>query len=67
MNCNCIATVNKELEKRNLALDTALTLTGKVVLTIPTHWKDESKKPRGKKPGPVVVTNCPFCGVEVSK
>lgn len=67
MNCDCIETVNKKLSEMNLALDTSIVFgkdmsTADGYLTISTHWKDSSKKVRGKKPTTIIVTFCPFCG-----
>lgn len=63
MNCNCIETINRRLKKENLELDTLLVFGSMIsTLFIPTQWKDESEKPRGKKPTKIVVIYCPFCG-----
>jgi hypothetical protein len=72
MNCDCIATVNEKLAEMNLALDTSIVLgkdmaTADGFLTISTHWKDSSKKVRGKKPTTIIVTFCPFCGTRATK
>jgi hypothetical protein len=67
MNCDCITRIDEQLAKQNFALDTSflfgknLSLTA-VTLSVGTHWKDSSKKIRGKKPPTIVVTFCPFCG-----
>jgi hypothetical protein len=72
MNCDCIETVDKKLADKNLALDTSIVFgkdmsTADAVLTISTHWKDSSKKKRGKKPTMLLVTFCPFCGTRAAK
>jgi hypothetical protein len=67
MNCDCITRIDEQLAKQNFALDTSfllgknLSLTA-VTLSVGTHWKDSSKKIRGKKPPTIVVSFCPFCG-----
>jgi hypothetical protein len=67
MNCDCIQRIDEKLADQNFALDTSfllgkdLSLTA-VTLSVGTHWKDSSKKVRGKKPPTIVVTFCPFCG-----
>jgi hypothetical protein len=67
MNCDCIAGIDEKLADQNFALDTSFLLgenlsLSAVTLSVGTHWKDESKKIRGKKPPTIVVTFCPFCG-----
>lgn len=67
MNCDCIAQVNQLYADQNLALNTVFTLGKNLSLSgsslgIGTHWKDESKKVRGKKPPTILVAFCPFCG-----
>jgi hypothetical protein len=62
MNCDCIA----------FALDTSFLLGENLsisteTLSVGTHWKDSSKKIRGKKPPTIVVTFCPFCGKRAVK
>jgi hypothetical protein len=72
MNCDCIQRLNEKLAEQNFALDVSfllgkdLSLTG-TTLSVGTHWKDLSKKIRGKKPPTIVVTFCPFCGVKADK
>lgn len=72
MNCDCITKVNEKLAEMNMALNTSfilgknLNLTGQT-LCIGTHWKDESKKVRGKKPTTITVNYCPFCGVKAEQ
>lgn len=67
MDCDCIKRINDQLAEQNFALDTSF-LLGKnlslsaVTLSVGTHWKDPSKKVRGKKPPTIVITFCPFCG-----
>lgn len=52
-----------KLAEENLELDTLLILSSMTAtLFVPTRWKDESKKQRGKNPTKIVVTYCPFCG-----
>lgn len=68
MNCTCIETVNERLAAENLELDATFMLSSATdTLSISTHWKDTSKKPRGKKPMPIMVNYCPFCGVKAGK
>jgi hypothetical protein len=67
MNCDCITRVNKKLEDQNLALSVSFVFSNNIskatdMLSIATHWKDSSKKPRGKKPTSILVSYCPFCG-----
>jgi hypothetical protein len=67
MNCDCIARIDEKLAEQNFALDTSFLLgenlsLNAVILSIGTHWKDSSKKVRGKKPPTIIVTFCPFCG-----
>lgn len=67
MNCDCIKRVNEKLADQNLALDVSFVLNPKQAydsLSISTHWKDSSKKVRGKKPTSILVSYCPFCGVK---
>lgn len=72
MNCDCIPRIDEKLAEQNFALDTSfllgenLSLSG-VTLSVGTHWKDSSKKVRGKKPPTIVVTFCPFCGKKATK
>lgn len=67
MNCDCIKRIDDQLAAQNFALDVSF-LLGKdlslssTTLSVGTHWKDSSKKVRGKKPPTIVVTFCPFCG-----
>lgn len=71
MNCDCIQRIDEKLAEQNFALDVsfllskALSLTA-ATLSVSTHWKDSSKKIRGKKPPTIVVTFCPFCGVRTN-
>lgn len=66
MNCDCITLVNEKLAEQNLVLDTSFLFPDfRCVLSIATHWKDPSKKVRGKKPTTILVTFCPFCGKKV--
>lgn len=70
MNCDCITAIDEKLAEQNLALDTVfinVMTTFDSMLAISTHWKDSSKKVRGKKPATIIVTFCPFCGTKVSK
>lgn len=69
MNCDCIELIDNKLAEENLALDTMIILGNpvSVTLAISTHWKDETKKPRGKKPKNIVVSLCPFCGVSAKR
>src|SRR5258706_16402976 len=56
--------------EQNLALDVVFTnvmTTFDASLAIGTHWKDSSKKVRGKKPTTILITFCPFCGTKASK
>lgn len=67
MNCNCIQRIDEKLAEQNFALDVSFLLGDNLSLTsttlsVGTHWKDASKKIRGKKPPTIVVTFCPFCG-----
>jgi hypothetical protein len=67
MNCDCIQRIDEKLAERNFALDTSFLLGEKLstmtlALSIGTHWKDSTKRVRGKKPPTIVVTFCPFCG-----
>jgi hypothetical protein len=72
MNCDCITRIDEKLAEQNFALDVAF-LLGKdlslsaTTLSVGTHWKDSSKKVRGKKPPTIVVTFCPFCGKKTTK
>lgn len=72
MNCDCIQRIDEKLAEQNLALDVSF-LLGKdlslssTTLSVGTHWKDSSKKIRGKKPPTIVVTFCPFCGKRATK
>lgn len=67
MNCDCITRINEKLAEQNLELDTSIvglmSPQPYVTLSVSTHWKDSSKKVRGKKPTTILVTFCPFCGV----
>jgi hypothetical protein len=67
MNCDCIQRVDEKLAEQNLALDVTFLVMKefKAMLSVSTHWKDPSKKPRGKKPASILVTFCPFCGTKV--
>jgi hypothetical protein len=72
MICDCIKSVNEKLADMNLALDVSIMFSEDMrvatdSLTISTHWKDPTKKPRGKKPTTIMVTYCPFCGVKATK
>lgn len=70
MNCDCITTIDAKLAEQNLALDVSfinIMSTFDATLSISTHWKDSSKKVRGKKPTTILVTFCPFCGVRAAK
>jgi hypothetical protein len=72
MNCDCIAKIDDKLVEQNFALDTSFLLGENLsisteTLSIGTHWKDSSKKIRGKKPPSIVVTFCPFCGQRAAK
>jgi hypothetical protein len=67
MNCDCVKRINDQLAEQNFALDTSFLLSEKLssmtmTLSVGTHWKDSTKKVRGKKPPTIVVTFCPFCG-----
>lgn len=67
MNCNCIQRIDEQLAEQNFALDVSFLLSESLslsatTLSVTTHWKDPSKKIRGKKPPTIVVTFCPFCG-----
>lgn len=72
MNCDCVERIDEKLAEQNFALDVSfllghdLSLTA-TTLSVGTHWKDPSKKIRGKKPPTIVVTFCPFCGVRTEK
>lgn len=71
MNCDCIAGIDEKLAGQNFALDTSFLLgedlsLSAITLSIGTHWKDPSKKVRGKKPPTIIVTFCPFCGKKAS-
>ena len=68
MNCDCITRVNEMLAEQNLELDSNFMFPKmNQELSISTHWKDPTKKVRGKKPTTILVTFCPFCGVKVDK
>lgn len=67
MNCDCITQINEQLAEQNMELDVGTTTTFDGVLRIGTHWKDPSKKIRGKKLIAIRVTVCPFCGTKVAK
>ena len=69
MNCDCITRVDEKLAEQNLALDVTFLISGGMqdTLSVSTHWKDSSKKVRGKKPPTIVVTFCPFCGKKATK
>lgn len=64
MNCDCIKIIDDKLAEENLALDTMIILGNPVTVTLAlsTHWKDDTKKVRGKKTKNIMVTLCPFCG-----
>lgn len=64
MNCDCIKVIDAKLAEENLALDTMIILSNPVMVTLSlsTHWKELTKKPRGQKPKTLVVNFCPFCG-----
>ena len=65
MNCKCVSRINEHLAEQNLALDTVfinVMTTFDCTLAVGTHWKDSTKKVRGKKPITIIVTFCPFCG-----
>ncbi len=72
MNCDCIQRIDEKLAEQNYALDTSfllsknLSLTA-VMLSVCTHWKDSTKKIRGKKPPTIIVTFCPFCGKKAAE
>ena len=65
MTCDCIENIDAKLAEQNLALDVSfinVMTTFDATLSISTHWKDSSKRVRGKKPTTIIVTFCPFCG-----
>ncbi len=67
MNCDCITRIDEQLAPQNYALDLTFVLgedlsLSRSSLSVSTHWKDLSKKVRGKKPPTILVTFCPFCG-----
>lgn len=69
MNCDCITKVDEKLRHAfGTRLDTTLTFNKKMdaeeTLSINTVRLPESRAPRRKKPQPVLVTFCPFCGVK---
>jgi hypothetical protein len=71
MNCDCITRIDEQLAPQNFALDVSFLLGDNLslmstALCVGTHWKDSSKKVRGKKPPTIVVTFCPFCGKKAS-
>ena len=70
MQCDCIQRIDEKLAEQNFALDVSFLLGENLslmstTLSVSTHWKDSSKKIRGKKPPTIVVTFCPFCGTKV--
>lgn len=70
MNCDCIKRINEKLADQNFALDVSfinLMTSFDETLSISTHWKDSSKKIRGKKPSTILITFCPFCTKRVNK
>lgn len=70
MNCDCITKIDEQLADQNLALDVTfinVMTTFDAMLGISTHWKDSSKKVRGKKPATIIVSFCPFCGTKAGK
>lgn len=67
MDCRCIEEINAKLEDQNYALDVSfinVMSTFDAVFSIGTHWKDSTKKVRGKKPPTIIAKFCPFCGVQ---
>ena len=69
MNCNCIVLVDEQLRHAfGTRLATTITFDKKmnadVTLSIETVRLLESRAPKRKKPQPILVTFCPFCGVE---
>lgn len=72
MNCDCVSRVNGKLKDQNLVLDISILFGDKMqtcedMITIGTHWLDKSKAKRGKRPTPILVTFCPFCGTKAAK
>jgi len=70
MNCKCINRVNGALADQNLELDVVfinIMTTFDATVAIGTHWKDSTKKVRGKKPATILVTFCQFCGVKAEE
>lgn len=68
--CDCIERVDKKLASQNFALDVMfinVMTTFDAALGIGTHWKDSTKKVRGKKPPTIIVAFCPFCGIPATK
>jgi hypothetical protein len=71
MNCDCISRIDDQLAEQNFALDVSFLLSKDLslsasTLSVGTHWKDSSKKVRGKNPPKIPVTFCPFCGVKAN-
>lgn len=71
MNCDCIKRINEKLAEQNLELDTSIVgiMSPKpaIMLYVSTHWKDSTKKVRGKRPATVIVSHCPFCGKKAQR
>lgn len=67
MNCDCIARVDERLRHPfGTRLATTIVFDKKmnadVTLAIETVRTEDSRAPKRKKPQPVLVTFCPFCG-----
>lgn len=71
MNCDCISKVDDKLRHAfGTRLATTIAFDKKmnadVTLSIETVRLEESRAPKRKKPQPVLVSFCPFCGTRVA-
>lgn len=72
MNCDCINKVDEKLRHAfGTRLATTITFDKKmnagVTLSIETVRLEDSRAPKRKKPQPILVTFCPFCGTKAQK
>lgn len=70
MNCDCIERVNEKLRHEFGTRLATTILIGKDIsetLSISTVRLEESRAPRRKKPTPILVSFCPFCGAKATK
>jgi hypothetical protein len=70
--CDCIERVDEKLKHAfGTRLATTIVFNKKmdadVTLSIETVRLEDSRAPRRKKPQPILVTFCPFCGTATAK